>query len=492
MPPQAQTAQGNEDLVKSFMALDEEGQRRELAKMPKDAQEWLLTGIKALKSATPTATPQKEDQGVLSGFVNRVVGTAKGIKSMVMPSEAEDVEAQKSHLPSQIGATYREGARQSKEQFQQGLAAAKEGNVESSVREFGRAAVTGASLLDPFATGSVVDINRAADEGRLRESIGAGAFDVLTLWAGKNVGSAPNKINKLTSAIGETGETVKNLERVLPDIEQTARSMGKPQTIGDLADNVRATLSAKQTEFNRAFDPIKHNRAYTPAIKNHIDRIIRENPNLAKTPEGRAELNALQRIQRQYDHSWTLEDMNLERSRLRKQMRTLYDAKPTDAAAKMKLDAELRAKKVVADSFSETVNDHLAHVTGKDRAYYDILRQKQEALMDLNDHLDSQVEKLRDRQAAKAGRTLGERLKPHAYMSAGGPRVHVPFGEAIPAEGATDVSSRKIRQAFPSAGRRAAQLGTKAAVLALPVSHLATAGEEAKQSRMTPPPSPEE
>jgi hypothetical protein len=437
-------------------------------------------------------TPQKDDQGVIKGFVDRIAGTARGVRSMVMPSEAEDVQNVQAHLPARIGETYKEGARQTKEQFQQGLAAAKEGNVGPSVREFGRAAVTGASLLDPFATSSVVDANRAADEGRLKEAIGAGAFDVLNLWAGSKIGHTPNtaqKISKLTSAVGETGETVRNLERTLPEIEQTARQAGKPGTIGAFADNVRTSLTRLQTEFNNVFDPIKHNRAYTPAIKNHIDRIVRENPNLTKTPEGRAQLASLRRIQRIYDKPWTLEDMNLERSRLRKEMRALYDAKPTDAAAKTKLDAELRAKKVVADSFSETVNDHLAQQTGKPQSYYDILRQKQEAFLDLNDHLDTQVEKLRDKQAAREGRTISERIRPHAYASAGGPRVHVPFGEAVPGEGASDVASRKVRQAFgPSKKGRVA----RAAVLSLPISHLATAGEDAKKSRMAPPPSMDE
>jgi hypothetical protein len=132
------------------------------------------------------------------------------------------------------------------------------------------------------------------------------------------------------------------------------------------------------------------------------------------------------------------------------------------------------------------VNDALARRTGKPFGYFDILRQKQEALIDLNDHMDKMVERLRDKQAAKSGQTLGERLKPHAYMSGAGPRVHVPFGEAVPSEGATDLASRKVRQAFgPTQGAK----GAKAAVLALPVSHLATAGEESKKSRTPPPPS---
>jgi hypothetical protein len=489
MPQQAQTspAQASEDSVKAFMELDEGGQSRALAGMSPDAKRWLLLGVKALRSTEPASTPQKEDRGILAGVTENIVGTAKGIKGLFAPATEDDPPT-----GEKIRETYRQGGRQAKEQFQSGVKAIRAGSPVEGGLQVTRAGVTAASLADPFAAGSVVNLNQMQDEGRYREALGTAAFDVLTLWAGKKVGGKPStatKINKLTSAIGETGETVKNLERVLPEIEQTAKRMGKPGTIGAFADNVRSSLSRLQSEFDAAFNQVKSRRAYTPVIKNHIDRIVRENPNLMQTPEGRAEVASLRRIQRQYDRPWTLEDMNLERSRLRKQIRSLYDAKPTDAAAKMKLDAELRAKKVVADSFSETVNDHLAHVTGKDRFYWDVLRQKQESFMDLNDHLDSQVEKLRDKQAAKAGKTIGERLKPHAYASAGGPRVHVPFGEAVPSEGASDLANRKVRQAF---GPTKAGRATRAAILALPLSHLTTAGEDVKQSRMTPPPAPEE
>lgn len=488
MPPQNQSqtnpAQANEDSVKAFMALDEGGQSRALAKMSPAAKNWLLLGVRALKSAEPPEP--KPDTSVAGGFVDRAVGTMKGIKGLFAPATEDTTSAD---IGKGMIETYKEGGRQTAEQFRQ---AARNPDPGTRAIQGLRGAVTGMSLLDPFATGSVVDVNRMQDEGRINEALGAGAFDVLTLAAGSAMGRKPSTgktISKLTSAIGETGESVKNLERTLPDLMETAKARGKPQSIGDFRDLVRDALGQKEAEFRSVFDPIKHRRAYTPAIKNHIDRIVRENPNLADTPDGRAQLAALRRVQRIYDKPWTLEKMNLERARLRKEIRELYNAKPTDAAAKRKLDADLRAKEVVANSFSETVNDHLSHVGGKPQSYYDILRQKQEALMDLNDHLDTEVEKLRDKQAAREGRTLGERMKPHAYVSHGGARAHIPFGEAVPAEGASDVASRKVRQAFgPTKGAAARRVG----VLALPLSHLATAGTEAKKSRMTPPPSPEE
>lgn len=497
MPPQNQTnsatnpAQASEDSVNSFMSLDEGAQRKALAGMSPEAKNWLLLGVKARKSQIPPTVeppPQKEDQGILKGFVDAAVGTAKGIHDLFAPSADPGA-------PGDVGKamkeTYVEGGRQAKQQFGKGMEAARAGDVPGAAAKFGQSAVTGASLLDPFATGSVVSTNQATDEGRYRESIGAGAFDVLSLWGGKKLGSTPDATAKLNKLVSGTGLDIGDLERILPEIEQGSRDMGRAESVGDLKKIIDAGSGKLQSEFNAAFDPIKHNRAYTPAIKNHIDRIMRENPNLAQTPEGREELAALRRVQREYDRPFTLENMNLERSRLRKQIRGMYNAAPSDANAKMRLDAELRAKKVVADSFSETVNDHLAHQTGKPREYYDILRQKQEAFINAQDHMDSEIDRLRNKQASDAGKPITEKLKPHAYMSGGGPRVHVPFGEAV-GEGPGAKADARVKEAFQRGGPQRGKKVAKAAVLSLPVSHLATAGEDARKSRVTPPPQPDD
>ena len=492
--PQQDTQSGSSFVsdigVRQFLSLDEEGQRSALGNMTTE-QKLALHRYMTAHKAEAQPRSQKDDTGVLSGAVNRTIDTVSGMRD-IAGAGASAVTGDfgpARELGKGLKETYKQGGAQAKEQFKGGLEDIRKGNTAIGALGMARSAVTGASLLDPFATGSVVDLNRMQDEGRMRDAIGAGAFDVLTLWGGKKVGRTPtaaNRVSKLTGAIGETGETVKNLERVLPDIEQTARTLGKPETIGDFATNVRKTLTRTQSEFDSVFDPIKKNRAYTPAIKNHIDRILRENPNLMKTAEGREEIAALRRVRRQYDKVWTLEDMNLERSRLRKQMRQMYNAAPSDATAKLKLDAELRAKKIVADSFSETVNDHLAHQTGKPQGYYDILRQKQEALIDLNDHLDSQVEKLRDKQATHESKTLGEKMRPHAYVSGGGPRAHLTgLAEAIPGGGPEATAASKIKSAF---GSNVKGKVARAAILSLPVSHLATAGNEERKSRMTPPP----
>lgn len=495
MPQQAtqtNSAQAAEDSVKAFMSLDEGGQSKALAKMSPEAKNSLLLGVRAMKSFEPQQAPQKEDEGVLKGFADRVVGTFKGIKQMVMPSEAEDVEAIKAHAPSRIGETYREGGRQVKEQASKSLQSFKAGLPVEGTLGAARTVTTAASLANPLATGSVVDINRMQDEGRMKEAIGAGAFDVLNLLAAKSSGTSKTT-GQLNKIVGATGVELSDAERVLPEIEEASKKMGRAKTVGQFQDIIEQGSLLKEGEFKRYFDPIKSRRAYTPIIKNHIDRIIRENPNLAQTADGREELAAMRRVLREYDKPHTLEFMNLERSRLRNQMRAYYEAPPTDKIARLKGDAEFRAKKVVADSFSETVNDHLAHVTGKPKEYFDILRQKQEAFLNMKDHLSKEIENLRNKEASQAGKNVSERFKPHAYASAGGPRVHVPFGEAVPSAGPMAQADSKVKQAFRRGGpENRAKTVTRAALRALPITHLLTAGEEAKKSRMTPPPSPDE
>jgi hypothetical protein len=486
--PQTQTnpAQASEDSVKAFMALDEGGQTRALSKMTPEAKNWLLLGVRALKTTQPKEqTPQKEDEGMLAGFVKGAKGAFQNIHDLFIP-EGEAGGAR--DVGKQTIETYKQGARQTKEQFQE---AARDPDPTTRFAKGLHGAATALSLADPFATGSVVSANQATDEGRLHEAIGQGAFDILTLWAGKKIGSEPTETTRINKVVSATGADVKNLERVMPDIAEAAKRSGRPTTIGGLKDIIDQGSLQQEAEFQRDFSPIKGNKVYTPLIRNHLDRIIRENPQWTKTEAGRARIAAINKVKAEYDVTgWTLDEFNKERSSLRKDIRSLRNMAPSDARAALARDSEMEAKSIVANVMSETVNDHLAHTTGKPRFYYDILRQKQEAFIDLQDHMADQVEKLRNKQAAKAGQSVRERVKPHAYMSAGGPRVHVPMGEAVP-EDVGELADSKVKSAFQRGGPNRGKKVAKGAILSLPLSHLTTAGEDARKSRSAPEPPPQ-
>lgn len=483
---QSNPAQASEDYVHDFMNLDEGTQSQVMSKLSPEAKNHLLLGIRALNSVAPAPeerTQQKSDGGWLKGAADVVTGTVKGIKHLFAP-DAND------HIGEDIRQTYVQGGRQAKEQFQTGVKSIKSGEPVTGGLHIARSGVTAASLANPLATGSVVGINQMEDEGRNREAIGNGAMNILMLWGGKP-GKTPRSTLQMNRVVSATGLDMGQLEKVFPEIADASKRLGRAETIGDLAEIIKNGSMEKEAEFRQAFDPVKNRMAYTPAIKNHIDRIIRENPNLAKTPEGRAELASLKKIQRLYDKPWSLEDMNLERSRLRTQIRSLKSASPSDARARVKLDREIQAKQVVANSFSETVNDHLAHVNGKTREYYDILRQKQEAFIDLNDHMTEQVSKLRTQQAAGAGKMGREKANIHAYMSKTGPRATLPLGDVV-SEGVGELADAKVKSAFQRGGPNRHWKAARTGVMALPLSHLLTAGQDAKKSRLAPPPSPDE
>jgi hypothetical protein len=478
------------------MALGEDEQKVALGKLSPQAKQDLFLGIKAYQSfQPPKERPQQEDKGWLSGLAGRAVDTLKGLKHLAAPMG--DVEEQERlGIGKGIVETYKQGAKQTAEQVKSGVQTFPKDPTIGSLK-VAQGVTTGASMLDPFATGSVVDVNRMEAEGRYREAIGAGAFDVLTLWAGSRTLKGPfgakpltteARVNKLAAA---SGEHVSNLERAFPDLEAASQRVGQPKTVGEFQNMARDAMTSAEATFQGDFALFKNMRVTPHTITQNIDEYIRKNPNLAQTPEGRLQLRALNRYKTIYDKPWTLEEMNIERSRLRKDLRSYYDAKPSTAIAKTKLDADLAAKKIVADTMADTVNSYVGHFTGKGKGFYDALRLRQEALVDLMDTLDKKVDKLRDQQALHQARGPLGRTKPHAYASAGGPRVHVPFGEVFSA-GPEKEASGFVRDAYPSTTRKAVKQGTRATVLSLPVSHLLTAGEEERKSRggLTPPPAP--
>ena len=180
--------------------------------------------------------------------------------------------------------------------------------------------------------------------------------------------------------------------------------------------------------------------------------------------------------------------VSLERSRLRKQMRSLSDASPSDKTAKLKLDAELHAKKVVADVFAKTVNEYAARAAGKPKTHFDTLRQQQEALVDLNDQLDSEIGKLEDKQATHEGLGPLGRVKAHAYVSPGaGIRAHISGLKEMITEGEMMSANKATRQAFAPSKHPVAS----AAVLSLPVDTLGARGDKKPKRRSSVPPPPE-
>src|SRR5580692_11363376 len=150
----------------------------------------------------------------------------------------------------------KEAASQTKKQFKE--AGEVKGDPVIKAGKYARAGVTGLSMLDPFATGSVTNVNRLQDQGRYKEAIGAGAFDVLTLLAGKLTGGEKTTASKVDKLGFASGGAESAIELSLPEIEKTVKDLGKqPKTIGEFGETVQSTLTRLDQQFNTALSKAK-------------------------------------------------------------------------------------------------------------------------------------------------------------------------------------------------------------------------------------------
>lgn len=77
------------------------------------------------------------------------------------------------------------------------------GDVATKALQYARAGTTGLSALDPFATGSVTNVNKLSDQGRMGEAAGQGTADALMLGAPKIAQGAGAVVSKVAPQIAE-------------------------------------------------------------------------------------------------------------------------------------------------------------------------------------------------------------------------------------------------------------------------------------------------
>ncbi len=346
-----------------------------------------------------------------------------------------------------------------------------------------RAHVGAAAQLDPFATGTLAEVNKLIDERRYREALGTGAFDILLLGLGSRLGRKPStrtQVTKLTAATGETGETVANTSKVLPDIMETARTIGKPSTVGQYATIVQGTLTRLDQQFNTMLYPMRSERVIPSQIARRIRAIANKIPK--ETPEGRASLRQIEKAARRYEQPRTYGDINLERMQKNAELRSFESKEPGSGAriAAVKSSTDLAIDKAIADGGRDVVYDAMEQrYPGADvRA----LKGKESALWNLSDHLVTRLGKLEDAQAAHEAVGPAGRTKMHGYISPEG-RVHAYMGVFRWFErGPGTIANKAVRQAFGPTGPA---LARRTAVLSLPIERLGG------RSRLAPPPAPE-
>lgn len=292
---------------------------------------------------------------------------------------------------------------------------------------------------------------------------------------GKGAPKPATQVNKLGYAAG--GE-VSALEHTLPEIEKTIDLKGgaAPRTVGDLQQTVQDTLSRHEQKFNTALAAAK-GQLVPQQISDALEAKARTLP---PTAEGQGIAQQLRSAATEYQKPWTPQELNAERM-YRNGLTRAFNSKPGSAQmAAMRSNADTMIDETVAREARDVLYNEL------DRQFpgqqFAAGKQTQSRLIDLKDQLDSQVEKLKDRQAAFKGAPLLEKPGFSASVHPGGvtPRVHLgSFIESAIGRGPMDTANTAVKGALGPRGG----VG-RAAALALPISHLA------QQAQEPPPPQP--
>jgi hypothetical protein len=145
----------------------------------------------------------------------------------------------------------------------------------------------------------------------------------------------------------------------------------------------------------------------------------------------------------------------------------------------LKSDMDAAITKAVRDGAAEEV------FKGIDRANPGMdtraLKARQSAGIVVRDALDNEIGRLQDKQLAREGRGLRDRIGIRGTLGESGPRGYLSgLKEAIPGSGAKDAADRSVRRAFPEP-----PTVRKSLVLGLPVSRL---GRDDEDSKLPPPP----
>ena len=504
MPPPNQSALSGDD-VKTFMSMDKGSQDKFIDSLSSDEQQQLLDGINQYgkQPDAPTA-PAKDAYGFpqgampqpLKGFwdaaASRAVESGKGLaRTFTAPPSTTAEKLAGPALPVMrmgeglIGAEH-EAGKQVGEQLKQSYQDFKAGDIVGGPAHAARAAVTTASMLDPFATGTVTDVNRLEDQGRNREAIGDAAFDTLTMLVGGKDKAELTTQKRSMLLSGATGGDVIKFGQVMNDLSETARTTGKVTTVGGLEENLYKTGERLETQFNVAKWPVRSKQVIPNEITTRLDKIVSDHPNWAQSAQGRKMIQGIKKVKTLYSKPWTIDQLNAERMDEGAGLRSFYGK---DAGARMgaeRTDIDMAISKAVRDGAAETVYGEVGRANpGLD---VQLLKQKQSAILELREQLGGKVDELANKQAKAQTTTLREKATPHSYVSPH--RIGVYVGGLRPDVPSLDVANAKVGNAFGATSKTGKVAGaTRRAVLALPISRLVE-GQSQKKGGLPPPPKP--
>lgn len=291
------------------------------------------------------------------------------------------------------------------------------------------------------------------------------------------------------TAMGTTADTVGSFDKIWPTIVKSAKDSGL-DTVGKVRDSVESSSRTLDAKYNNALALIGNVPVDTTSIAARIKNLI--TPDMAKTPEGRAQIREIQAAARPYDgRTWTNTELNAKRTTENNNLASYYNK-----------DSQGQAASPLQQDISRAVRDGAADLgyqqIDKTNPGFDTkqLKAEQGALWDTRIALEKRLNELRVQQGAfDASGTLGK-IKAGASISATG-KPHGWFSNLLSAtqEGPMDAANANIKSALDmSPTARAARIakvgGTYAwreAVSALPVAALAS-DQPTPKTNLTPPP----
>jgi hypothetical protein len=421
---------------------------------------------------TPAGSTGDDSSSILGGMARRLGQTVSGAYHAVVDPATTPAEKTADFVLPSAGKV---AVRAAKGFADTEATAGKQMVDQTKKGQFARAAVTGASMFDPFATGTVTDINRMEDEGKNREAIGAGLVDGLSLLLGQRLTEGPTarqQLARLTTAVGDTGTALKDS---LPEIGNTIKAgSAPPKTLGEFESVVKETGRRLDTEFNNAIAPVARKPVMPIEIEQRIRQLI--TPDMAKTAEGRAKIAEINAAALEYQQPWTVNELNAARMTKNNELAAFYNKGGLSQMAATKSNLQVAIDKAVRDGAAEIVyNEMGAAHPGQD---FSQLKKSQGALMNLQDGLQDRINTLTNKQLEIEGKTLSERTKVRVVGSLHGIRGYA--SEAATQVAPLEAANNAVNRAYGPTARRATAANT---IRSLPLVHATT--------NSAPPPPPQ-
>jgi hypothetical protein len=311
--------------------------------------------------------------------------------------------------------------------------------------------------------------------------MGGRALDaVLGRWAAKGVtGAARKRLARLTAAMGATGKTADNIEKVLSDMDETVKTIGAPKTPRGFFNVVKSTADRLDREFNQELVKIGNQRVIPMDISNRIRAEI--TPDMAQTVEGRAEMKELRAAALEYERPWTYNQLNSKRMTNNNRLIAYYKGESQSQSAALSA-VQTKIMKAVRDGSADIVYSAVDKIPNSAISTGDaaLLKQKQGALWDQSDQLDKRVGELRDAQLVKEGQTFRQKFQPSAYASTRNVHGYVRgLGDAIPGGGPEKAATAQIKKGF-NLGPTNRALSRQRLILATPLADIIRGGAAGK------------